>query len=600
MNDYSKLGLRVGMEIHQQLATKHKLFCRCPLRKEEEFPFQITRKLRAVPSELGEYDPAALYEYLRNRSFVYRWNRESSCLVELDEDPPRPINEEALHLALQICKMFSCRVLDELHVMRKTVIDGSSVSGFQRTVLVGADGYIETQSGRIGISRISLEEDSAVPVSRKGNVVEYRLDRLGVPLVEIATMPDIHSPEQAREAAEAIGTLLRSTKVMRGIGSIRQDINISIEQGARIEVKGFQELDKIAGLVENEVSRQLALLEIKGELKRRGFRPAPGKTEDVTELFRNTENRFLSRVLAGKGRIHAMLLPKFSGLLAKQAGDRSFGKELAAYAEAYGYGIMHSDESLKELMSEFALLRKQMNAGDQDAIVISAGPDPSKALSSVYERAVKCIEGVPEETRIADGAGSKYTRPLPGAERMYPESDIPAIAVNKELLEAMQLPKTLAEKQAELEKDLPKQMAEQLARSEYYDLYLELKKINVEPVLVASVFVNTLTDLRRRGLDIGKLAEGHFRSLFLLAAEGRIAKKSIPAILEEVCKGADLEKAAEKYKLVTDKYLKEIIRSMIKEKPGLSESAYMGLVMKKLEGRAEGSRIVKFLREELA
>ncbi|MBI2578705.1 MAG: Glu-tRNA(Gln) amidotransferase subunit GatE [Candidatus Aenigmarchaeota archaeon] len=600
MPDYSKLGLRVGLEIHQQLATKHKLFCKCPIKKEEEFPLEIRRKLRAVPSELGEYDPAALYEYLRNRTFVYKWNRESSCLIELDEQPPLSINEEALHLTLQICKLLNCEVLDELHVMRKTVIDGSSVSGFQRTVLVGIDGYVETSFGKIGISRISLEEDSAPVVARRDDVVEYRLDRLGVPLVEIATTPDIHTPEQAREVAESIGSILRSTKVMRGIGSIRQDINISVAGGARIEVKGFQELEKIEKLVENEVERQLSLLEIKKELERRGLRKLESKPVDVTAFFAKTRNNFLRRMLNEGARIFALVLPAFAGLLAKQCGDRTFGKELSAYAEAYGSGIIHSDEQHDELENEFVLLKKQLKSDERDVILISAGRNPEKALAAVAERANSCLLGVPEETRIADGAGSKYTRPLPGAERMYPESDIPAIAVSNELLEAIKIPKTLAEKQQELEKELPKEIAEQLVRSKYYGLYGELKnKFKIDAVTIASVFTNTLTDLRRRGLDVEKLSGDDFERVFALVADGRIAKKSIAAILEELCKGAVLEKAAEKYYLVTDKYLKEIIRSVLKEKPNLAESAYMGLIMQRVAGRAEGSKIVKILREEM-
>ncbi|MBI4018386.1 MAG: Glu-tRNA(Gln) amidotransferase subunit GatE [Candidatus Aenigmarchaeota archaeon] len=601
--DYSKLGLRVGLEIHQQLATRHKLFCKCPLKKSAEFPLHLRRKLRVVPSELGEYDPAALYEYLRNRTFIYSWNRESSCLVELDEDPPKLLNEEALHLTMQICKMLGCSVLDELHVMRKTVIDGSSVSGFQRTVLVGIGGEIETSLGRIGISRVSLEEDSAPAISRKDDTIEYRLDRLGVPLVEIATEPDIRSPEQAREAAAAIGTLLRSTKVMRGIGSIRQDINISIETGARIEVKGFQELEKISALVANEVARQLSLLEIKDELKRRGVRDVKAAPSDVTAVFAKTRNNFLRRMLNEGARIFAMTLPGFAGLMTRQCGDRTFGKELAGYAEAYGHGIIQGDEDLKkyELLGEFVSLRKQLNAGERDVILISAGRDPAKALSAVSERAALCVTGVPEETRIADGDGSKYTRPLPGAERMYPESDIPAAAVSRELLQAITLPKTLAEKKQELEKELPKELAHQLVDSRYYGLYMELKeKYRIEPVTIASVFVNTLTDLRRRGCDVEKITDEHFEKIFALVAEGRIAKKSVAAILEELCGGAALEKAAEKYHVVTDKYLKEIIRSVIREKPGLSQPAYMGLIMERVRGRADGGKIAKMLREELA
>jgi glutamyl-tRNA(Gln) amidotransferase subunit E len=266
--DYSKLGLKVGLEIHQQLNSGSKLFCRCPLVKAEDFPLEIRRKMNPVQSELGEDDPAALFEYLRNRTFIYKANTNSSCLIEMDESPPLPVNENALKMVVQLSKLMNCKLVDEIYFMRKTVIDGSAVSGFQRTGLIATDGFIETSFGRLGVQTISLEEDSA-PALSKGESIEYRLDRLGTPLIEIATDPDIHTPGQAKEAATIIGTLLRSVYVVRGIGSIRQDVNISITGGSRVEIKGFQELDKIPELVENEVKRQSFLVEVKNELKKR-------------------------------------------------------------------------------------------------------------------------------------------------------------------------------------------------------------------------------------------------------------------------------------------------------------------------------------------
>jgi len=231
--DYKKLGLRVGLEIHQQLASGTKLFCRCPITKSEEFPLEIHRKMRPVQSELGEEDPAALFEYLRNRTFVYKFNPESSCLIELDESPPLSMNESALKIAVQLSKLLHCSLVSEIHVMRKTVIDGSAVTGFQRTSLIATDGYIETSFGPLEIQTINIEEDSA-PAIGKGDAIEYRLDRLGIPLVEIATGSSISSPQEAKEAAKKIGTLLRSLDVVRGIGSIRQDVNISIKEGSRV------------------------------------------------------------------------------------------------------------------------------------------------------------------------------------------------------------------------------------------------------------------------------------------------------------------------------------------------------------------------------
>src|SRR3989338_5767290 len=308
MPDYKKLGLRAGLEIHQQLASGHKLFCNCPIMKSNEFPLEIKRKLRVVPSELGEYDVAAEYEYLRDRTFVYLANPESSCLVELDECPPWSINEHALKTSVQLAKLLHSDIINEIHVMRKTVIDGSAVTGFQRTALIATGGFVELSGGRLAIQTINLEEDSAPAVS-KGDVIEYRLDRLGIPLVEIATDSALGSPKEVREAAEKIWSLLRSLEVVRGLGSIRQDVNISIAEGSRVEIKGFQQLDEMEKLVENEVARQLSLLEIRDELGERNFKSA-GKSVDVTEAFHDTEANLVKKVLAEGGRVAAGKLPK--------------------------------------------------------------------------------------------------------------------------------------------------------------------------------------------------------------------------------------------------------------------------------------------------
>src|SRR3989344_593495 len=408
--DYKKLGLKVGLEIHQQLNTSHKLFCYCPPIESEEFPITTERKMRAVTGELGEFDPAALYEFLRDRQFIYKSHPDSSCLVELDEDPPKNLNLEALKIALQVSKLLFSDILDEIHVMRKTVIDGSAVSGFQRTSLIALNGELETSFGKIDIETISLEEDSAPALKKYNGTIEYRLDRLGVPLIEIATAPQIKSPEMAKEAAEKIGLILRSTKVMRGIGTIRQDINISISGGARIEIKGFQELEKIPKIVENEVARQFFLLEIKEELNKRGLKNIISNPEDVTGLFKETKNNFLKKKLQQGEKIHALVLPKFSGLLKKECGDRTFGKEINGYAQAFGMGMIHSDEDLQkyQITYEFSELRKKLKAEERDIVLIIAGKNPEKAVNSVLQRAKYCLVGVPEETRVADDIGSKY------------------------------------------------------------------------------------------------------------------------------------------------------------------------------------------------
>ncbi len=596
--DYSKLGLKVGLEIHQQLNTKHKLFCSCPVKKSETFPLEVRRKLRAVAGEMGEYDPAALYEFLRGRSFVYKANPESSCLVELDESPPLEINSEALMTTLQACRLLKCRLVDEVHVMRKTVIDGSSVSGFQRTSVIGYNGYIETSAGKIPVSTVCLEEDSAPALSKEKGVVEYRLDRLGTPLVEIATSSDIHSPQQAREAAENIGLLLRSLSVMRGIGSIRQDVNISISGGARVEIKGFQELEKIPMLVETEVGRQSSLLEIRDELQRRGLKELGTKPGDVTHVFRNTKCNFVKKEIDRKGKVFALVLPAFAGLLKKQCGYCSFGKELSGYAGAYGYGIMHSDEELEkyQLSEEFVALRKELGAKESDAVLIIAGESPENAANAVLRRAAQCLDGVPEETRVADNEGSKYTRPLPGSERMYPETDVPPVSISKELLKSLTVPKTLMEREKELK--LPVDMARQLVRSPYFSLYEELcKEVKVEPVIIANMFLSYFRELSREGFGVEHLQKGDLLDMLKLVEAGKIDKKALYDSLAMLLKGKSVSEVEEKFSMMGEAELKKIIESVMKENPGKNESALMGTIMQRVKGKASGEHIMNMLKK---
>ena len=252
--------IKAGLEIHQQLDT-HKLFCDCPsvLRKDDA-EFEVRRRLHAVAGESGEVDIAAKHEAEQDREFIYE-GYDTTCLVELDEEPPHLINEEALMTVLHVALLLNCEIFPISQIMRKTVVDGSNTSGFQRTVLVARNGYVETESGRVRIDNISLEEDSARFISREEN--KFRLDRLGIPLIEIGTAPDIKNPEQAKEVALFIGDVLRSCKVKRGIGTIRQDVNVSTPGHPRIEIKGFQDVKMFIPTIEKEVERQKGNLKVK-------------------------------------------------------------------------------------------------------------------------------------------------------------------------------------------------------------------------------------------------------------------------------------------------------------------------------------------------
>jgi len=282
--------LKCGLEIHQQLDT-HKLFCGdLSALREKEPDVEVRRKLKAVAGELGEVDVAAAAEELRRRTFIYQAYKDTTCLVELDEEPPHPINMDAVAIALQSALLLHMKPFDELEVMRKTVIDGSNTSGFQRTALLARGGYIETHAGKVRVTSLALEEDSARKVRESDNHIYYRLDRLGIPLIELMTEPDIKSPEQAKEAAEQLGLLLRMTgRVKRGLGTIRQDLNVSIAGGNRVEIKGVQALNDIPAIIKLEVERQKNLLELSKKLKSRDAKQEK-KFVDVAKIFKETES----------------------------------------------------------------------------------------------------------------------------------------------------------------------------------------------------------------------------------------------------------------------------------------------------------------------
>jgi len=290
--DYKKIGLKCGLEIHQQLDTK-KLFCNCPgVLRNDKPDFIIKRKLHAVAGESGEIDSAAKHEAERNRNFIYEGYGDNCCLVDYDESPPRLINTEALKIVLQIAIMLNCKIFPVSQIMRKTVIDGSNTSGFQRTVLIAHSGFIETPHGKVEIDSVCLEEDSARIINRENDVATYRLDRLGIPLIEIATAPDITSPEQAREVALHLGDILRSCRVKRGIGTIRQDVNVSVKEGSRVEIKGFQDPSMIVKTIDSEIKRQQKLI---GEGKE--------VISDVRNALISGETKFL-RPMPGSARMY--------------------------------------------------------------------------------------------------------------------------------------------------------------------------------------------------------------------------------------------------------------------------------------------------------
>lgn len=592
--DYAKLGLKVGIEIHQRLDTKQKLFCPCSPRMAGGEGPQITRKLKAVAGELGNIDPAALYELARGREFVYR--TYGSCLVEQDEEPPHELNKEALYIALQMARLLKADVPEEIHVMRKTVLDGSNTSGFQRTAIVGLNGTLTTTEGEVKVPTIALEEEAAQILSREGGRAEYGLDRLGIPLIETATAV-ISSPRQAKEAALKLGSLLRSLRVQRGLGTIRQDVNISISGGARVEIKGFQDIDGLEKLIELEAERQLSLMEIKKELEKR--KPRVGEVSDVTDTFSETKNKKV-RSLIGEGKkAWGMRLGGFSGLLKRKiSGERTLGKELAGYAKAYGSGIIHSDEDIGkyELAREFEKLSKLLEASGNDLLLVSVGD--RKAIEAVRERALMASEGVPEETREAnEDYTTSYSRPLPGKSRLYPETDIPPIAPPKDI----RTPETLEEKKAKMMKTgLNNQLADEILRSPFLALFEELPWKN--PVRTATQLTSTMKELRRDGKNVDNIKEEDLRELLAEMDKTGMPKEKVYEILVGFTEGKEMQRTES----IDIQEVRNVIAEEMRNNKDLVEKEgerafqkLMGPIMEKLRGKASGAVIAEELRKRL-
>jgi len=563
--DYKKIGLKVGIEIHQRLATETKLFCRCSAKLKESSPiFTFRRKLRPTASEIGEVDRAALQEFLRDREIVYHFY-ENNCSVESDSDFPRELNKEALKIALQVAKLLKMSVPEELHPMRKIVIDGSNTSGYQRTLLVALgteNSYIETNYGKVHLKELLLEEESATKIKENENEIHYRLDRLGIPLIELSCKPEIWHPKQAKEFAKKLGLLLRSLKVQRGIGSIRQDINISVSNGARVEIKGFQEVEDLDKLVENEVLRQLDLIRIKKKLENREIEI---EEKEVTELFKNSNSKIL-RELA-KTKILCLKIRNLSGLFKESCGKITLGKEIANYANFFGLkGILHTDEDLQKYgleEREIRDLKNEMKA-ENDLLILIGGKNCEKAANLIKKRIKYLKKGVPEETRVADGVITKYSRELPGAARMYPETDLPKIKTPN--LDEIEIPETLDEKKRRfMEMGLSKEQAEQMIKSKDLELFESLLNYKVKPRIVADIILNIKKSLEREGKKIGKK---ELEFVLELLEKDKITKKAVRDVLIkgsfeglEKIKGDELKKLVESYR---KKYGERAIKELMK------------------------------------
>ena len=609
---YKRLGFMCGLEIHQRLATESKLFCSCSASLSEGVPEgTVTRRQRAVAGELGVVDRSAKFEEKRSRLFEYELHEGHACLVDIDEEPPHSLNEEALGIALALAKSLHMNVGAELEPMRKEVVDGSNPSAFQRSILIGLNGSMEVGGHEILIPSMFLEEESAGIISSSSESIRYDTSRIGIPLVEIDTFPYISSPEEARDVALQIGTLLRLTgKVQRGIGSIRQDVNVSIKGGARVEIKGLQELSDMDKFIENEVARQEKLLEIIKLLKSRNA--SVGQAHDLTHVFSGSHAKIISAALGSGGAVLGFKLGGFSGVLGMEVNPgKRLGTEISDYAKMGGVkGLIHSDEDLAKYgitQSEIGAVRKALGMKQEDAFIIIADRrrNAAMAIEFAIERAKMAVEMVPEETRAAydkEHFTTRFMRPLPGGSRMYPETDAKPIRITKQSLEeAARNAVDVEKEQALLEAELnDKALAKQMMLSPRLQLYRRIGSIKgIDKRFVANVLLQRFTEMRRDGINAEALPEERLMEIFKAYSDKRITKQALDELIRlalkrnesiaEIIRENGLER-------ISGERLRKLLKSEGAESCKRNElAAFMGKFMSKYRLNVDGAE----LNEEL-
>ncbi len=545
-----EIGFLCGLEIHQRLDTERKLFCYCNSKIEEDREIgSVFRFQRAVSGERGLTDASAEFEEAKNKKFIYTLEKEHACLIDIDEEPPQDLDAAALRFALAIARSFGMKIFDELQIMRKVIVDGSNPSAFQRTIMLGDSGILDMRDFKIDIPSISLEEESSGILSSSAETISYDTSRLGIPLIEIDTDFHIPTPQDVKEVALRIGKLLRiSGFAQRGIGSIRQDVNVSIRGGARVEIKGFQDITNIDKFIENEILRQQNILKINSMVK--DANASFLEPKDLTHIFAKTQSPIIKSYISRKGAVIGMKLVNFKGILGMEISpERRFGTEVSDYAKIGGVnGIIHSDEDISKYKfsdDEIRAINDELGIDKNDSFIIIAGMERNckNAIKFASIRLEYAISGkVPEETRgvyNTDLFTTKFLRPVPGNARMYPETDLRTVRITKAMLEDAEIHSPNIEKEEETLKEQIKtsNLREQMMMSPRYGLYkLVISLIKINPEFVANVLVQKFTELRRAGYDVEKIPEEKIIEIFKLYAESKITKQAIDELLKESSK----------------------------------------------------------------
>lgn len=637
--DYEEVGLICGLEVHQQLLTTRKLFCRCPAGLyTKEHDGTLLRHMRPTLSELGEYDGTALMEKKTKKNIIYLLHQSNTCTYELDDTPPFLMNLEALDVAIEQCLMLGCDIVDEVHIARKQYLDGSIPTGFQRTAIVGVNGKLPFRGRELSIIQVSVEEDSCREVSDQGHLIVWRTDRLGTPLIETVTGPDLRTPEEVAEAILLVGRVCRSTGHVRvGMGASRQDVNVSVRGGNRVEIKGVPQAGWAPGLVHGEAVRQVNLLKLRDELHGRGFKtPDDIRMEhrDVTYFFASSQLGYLTvqnweKRIAKEGRrrgfelldgsfcVRAVRLPGLAGTLSwpSQPG-LSFAHELAGRIQVIACLdhqpiLLHSEKwpdyhgSNRELQQ----LRKRVHCGPDDALVVVWGieQDTICAAQEIMERYRDAVEGVPKETRqpFSDGT-TFFERILPGPDRMYPDTDSPPTKLTRERIEtlykALPEPPWIREERY-AKAGVTRETIHYLIRRGGARLVdLVVAKVGANLRRACFFFGQNLKDLRREGVAIAQICDARWLEYFTLTEKQPVLAEAWRQIVAEMALNPEQSVAqiVERLELgIAPPNWREQIRDIAAQKaldyPDGSKAQHkrflMGQVMTALRGRVSAKDV---------
>lgn len=550
--DYDRIGFMSGLEVHQQLLTEKKLFCNCPAglyHDDEDYDAELIRHMRPTLSELGEYDGTALMEFKTRKNIIYRVKHETTCTYEVDDTPPFPMNRQALEIAIEISLLSKLNIVGEVHITRKQYLDGSIPTGFQRTAIVGVEGEIPLKHKRVRLIQLSIEEDSCREISDIGHYRTYKTDRLGMPLIETVTYPDCVNPDEVMEACNYIRFLNRSTgKVRTGSGAGRQDVNVSCRGGHRVEIKGVSHTKWIPELTHNEAFRQWALLAIRDKLRSR-IRPEEWNISHRRINWFEFQFQFTPLLKARDKRykIVAVNLPFFKGILSHftQPGQ-CFGNEISDRLKVIACiekpNMTHSESLVNEVDEEaWNKIRKLLEAGEEDAQILFWGPedDIATALETIEERCLMALNGVPPETRksLPDGT-TIFERVLPGADRMYPDTDSAPIPLTEEYIEHIRqrLPGEVIERYQKLKEwNVPEDTYTYIFKRNLYPLIEKIKnQLGIDPRFIGSFVGHTMRHIEGKYPANPHFSPERVYDLFQYLKEQnldfRLARKMLPEV----------------------------------------------------------------------